>query len=208
MRDIIRQKRDGGALDAERITSWIRGVADGMVPDYQSSALLMAIVGRGMTRELTVTLTNAMLPSGRVLDWTSPRPADGGQALDRRRRRQGLDPAGARGRGLRRRGADDLGARPGAHRRHARQARGDPRLPDDLPAERSMRCCGAAAWRWAARPPTSRRPTARSTRCATSPASIESVPLIVASIVSKKAASGTKAIVYDVKCGWSVVRAR
>ena len=55
--------------------------------------------------------------------------AEGRQALDRRRRRQDLDPARAGGRGVRRRGADGVGPRPRPHRRHARQARVDPGLP-------------------------------------------------------------------------------
>ena len=60
-----------------------------------------------------------------------PRPPGARQALDRRRRRQGLAPARADRRGLRRRGADDLRPRPGPHRRHARQARRHPRLRHD-----------------------------------------------------------------------------
>ena len=56
-------------------------------------------------------------------------PADGGEAQHRRRRRQGLDRAGAGGRRLRRGHAQDVGAGPGPHRRHPRQARVDSRLP-------------------------------------------------------------------------------
>jgi thymidine phosphorylase len=71
MKDLIRRKRDGAALSLEDIELWIRGVADGTVPDYQSAALLMAITIRGMTRDETIALTNAMLHSGRTLDWSS-----------------------------------------------------------------------------------------------------------------------------------------
>ena len=51
--DLIRQKRDGGALDDAAIDFFIAGVTDGTLPDYQASALLMAIVLRGMSPEET-----------------------------------------------------------------------------------------------------------------------------------------------------------
>src|SRR2546425_177576 len=66
---LIRVKRDGGALSRDQIGRWIRGVADGSIPDYESAALLMAITLRGMDREETVALTDALLHSGRVLGW-------------------------------------------------------------------------------------------------------------------------------------------
>jgi pyrimidine-nucleoside phosphorylase len=66
----IVKKRDGLALNPDEIRSWIEGVTDGSIPDYQSSALLMAIVLRGMSREETVALAEAMLRSGRTLDWS------------------------------------------------------------------------------------------------------------------------------------------
>ena len=70
-----------------------------------------------------------MIASGDRLDLDDDPGPQGRQALDRRRRRQGVDLPGAAGRRLRRAGADDVGARARPHRRHARQARGDPRLP-------------------------------------------------------------------------------
>ena len=51
MRDVIAAKRDGRALSEAQIRAWIRGVTDGSIPDYQSAALLMAIVWRGMSRD-------------------------------------------------------------------------------------------------------------------------------------------------------------
>ena len=62
--DLIRQKRDGGALDRAAIDFFIAGVTDGTLPDYQASALLMAIVLRGMSPEETAALTDAMVRSG------------------------------------------------------------------------------------------------------------------------------------------------
>ena len=62
--DLIRQKRDGGALDRAAIDFFVSGVTDGSLPDYQASALLMAIVLRGMSGEETAALTGAMVRSG------------------------------------------------------------------------------------------------------------------------------------------------
>ena len=62
--DIIRAKRDGEALSREAIESFVRGVTDGSWEDYQASALLMAIVLKGMTAVETAWLTEAMANSG------------------------------------------------------------------------------------------------------------------------------------------------
>ena len=62
--DLIRLKRDGGALDRAAIDYFIRGVTDGSLPDYQASALLMAILLRGMSADETAALTDAMVRSG------------------------------------------------------------------------------------------------------------------------------------------------
>jgi pyrimidine-nucleoside phosphorylase len=62
--DLIRLKRDGGTLDRQAIDEFIRSVTDGSLPDYQTSAMLMAILLRGMTPEETAGLTDAMVRSG------------------------------------------------------------------------------------------------------------------------------------------------
>ena len=66
--DIIIRKRDGGTLTRDEIEFFARGVTDGRFADYQASALLMAIFWRGMTPQETAWLTNAMMRSGEVID--------------------------------------------------------------------------------------------------------------------------------------------
>ncbi len=66
--DIIIKKRDGGRLAREEIEFFARGVADGRFADYQATALLMAIFWRGLDAEETAWLTDAMLRSGEVID--------------------------------------------------------------------------------------------------------------------------------------------
>ena len=68
--DLIRTKRDGGPLDRAALDWFVRGVTDGTLPDYQASALLMAIVLRGMTPEETAGLTDAMVRSGVRVEFT------------------------------------------------------------------------------------------------------------------------------------------
>ena len=62
--DVITKKRDGGALSREEIAFFVDGATSGALPDYQASALLMAILLRGMTAEETAQLTDAMVRSG------------------------------------------------------------------------------------------------------------------------------------------------
>jgi pyrimidine-nucleoside phosphorylase len=65
---VIARKRDGHALSRDEIESFVRGATDGSWADYQLSALLMAIVWRGMTQEETAVYTEAMMRSGAVAD--------------------------------------------------------------------------------------------------------------------------------------------
>ena len=66
--DIILSKRDGRTLTREEIRFFVDGVTAGTLPDYQASALLMAILLRGMTAEETAALTDAMVDSGVRVD--------------------------------------------------------------------------------------------------------------------------------------------
>jgi pyrimidine-nucleoside phosphorylase len=67
--DLIRTKRDGGQLDRASLEWFVAGVTDGSLPDYQASAMLMAIVLKGMTAEETAALTDAMVRSGVKVDY-------------------------------------------------------------------------------------------------------------------------------------------
>ena len=73
--DIIRRKRDGAELSRAEISFFIQGVTSGEIADYQSTALLMAIFLNGMTEGEQAALTEAMLHSGEILDFSDiPEP--------------------------------------------------------------------------------------------------------------------------------------
>ena len=65
---LIRKKRDGGALDDAEIRAFIAGVTDGSLPDYQQAAMLMAVFMRGLDARELATWADAMTRSGDVLD--------------------------------------------------------------------------------------------------------------------------------------------
>ncbi|MBR4019925.1 MAG: hypothetical protein IKI99_01295, partial [Firmicutes bacterium] len=68
MTDLILKKRDGGKLTQAEIKFFVNGVSDGTIPDYQASALLMAIYFQGLDKDETFELCNAMRYSGDVID--------------------------------------------------------------------------------------------------------------------------------------------
>ena len=68
MYDIIQKKRNGGELSNEEIAFFINRYTNGEIPDYQASALMMAVYFRGMTEDETVCLTECMADSGDRID--------------------------------------------------------------------------------------------------------------------------------------------
>lgn len=68
MYDIIENKRNGKELTDDEIKFFINGYTDGSIPDYQASALCMAVYFKGMTEKETVILTEAMANSGDTVD--------------------------------------------------------------------------------------------------------------------------------------------
>ena len=68
MYDIIHKKRNGGELSEKEIKFFVNGYTDGSIPDYQASALCMAIYFRGMNADETAALTLAMADSGDRID--------------------------------------------------------------------------------------------------------------------------------------------
>lgn len=74
MVDLIQKKKDGAELDAAEIKGFINGYVAGSIPDYQAAALLMAICFKGLSRRETFELTDAMRYSGDTIDLS---PIDG-----------------------------------------------------------------------------------------------------------------------------------
>src|SRR2546430_2813550 len=73
---LIERKRDGGALTPEEWSALVAAYTDGRIPDYQMSALLMAVLLRGLERQELAAFTDAMLASGQRLSfdsWSTPR---------------------------------------------------------------------------------------------------------------------------------------
>jgi thymidine phosphorylase len=201
--ELIRRKRDGHELSADEISELVFGIADGSVTDAQVGALAMAIVWRGMTPAERVALTGAMTRSGDVLDWSDAGLS--GPVLDKHSTggvgdkvslllAPILAACGAfvpmiSGRGLGHTGGtlDKLEAIPG----YDVKPSGD-RLRDVV-----SRAGCAIVGQTARLAPADRRLYA--IRDATG--TVESIPLIVGSILSKKLAAGLDALVMDVKTG-------
>jgi len=197
--ELIRHKRAGGELSAAQIEFLVAGIADGSVSDAQVGALAMAIVWRGMSRDERIALTGAMRDSGDVLAW------DGDHVLDKHSTGGVGDKVSLllapivaacggqvpmiSGRGLGHTGGtlDKLQSIPGYDV-----------APDNAKLRAAVAKAGCAiVGQTGSLAPADRRLYA--IRDATG--TVESIPLIVASILSKKLAAGLSALVMDVKVG-------
>ena len=199
--DIIRKKRDGAQLSPEEIEFFVRGVTDETVADYQTTAWLMAIFLNGMTESEQFALTSAMLHSGATLDFSDiPRPkvdkhSTGGVGdktsllIAPFAAAAGLCVPMISGRGLGHTGGtlDKLESIPGY------------RVNLSLSEFRGVldRCGFAMNGQTAEIAPADRKLYALRDATAT----VEAIPLIVGSIISKKGAAGLQALVIDVKTG-------
>jgi thymidine phosphorylase len=199
--EIIRKKRDGGHLSGEEIAFFVSGITSGAVSEGQISALAMAVFFNGMTREEAVALTLAMRDSGTILDWSDLQ----GPVVDKHSTGGVGDnvslmlapivaACGAyvpmiSGRGLGHTGGtlDKMDAIPG----YTTQ-------PDNALFRKVVRKVGTAViGQTADLAPADKR--FYGIRDVT--ATVESIPLITASILSKKLAAGLQSLVLDVKTG-------
>jgi pyrimidine-nucleoside phosphorylase len=199
--DIIARKQQGASLTRKEIDWFVRASAAGEIPDYQISAFLMAVFFRGMTIQETRDFTRAMIDTGKVLDLKSipqvkvDKHSTGGVGdkisliLGPLVASVGVHVPMISGRGLGHTGGtlDKLEAIPGF------RTDLDPRRFERIVSRVGISIIGqtdeiAPADRkfYAIRDVTS---------------TIVCPPLIVGSILSKKIASGTDAVVFDIKCG-------
>jgi pyrimidine-nucleoside phosphorylase len=199
--DIIRKKRDGHDLDPLEIGFMVDGIASGHVADYQWSALLMAILWQGMSEEETAALTDAMMRSGSVVDLSATpglkvdKHSTGGVGdktsliLAPVAAAAGIPVPMVSGRGLGHTGGtlDKLESIPGF------------RVDLDLARYKAvLDACGLVLIGQTAEiAPADKRLYALRDATAT----VESIPLISASIMSKKLAEGIDGLVLDVKTG-------
>ncbi|MDQ2705326.1 MAG: thymidine phosphorylase [Pseudomonadota bacterium] len=199
--EIIRRKRDGKPLSAEEIAHFVAGMTSGRVTEGQVAALAMAVYFNGMTRDEAVALTTAMRDSGDTLDWSDlPGPvtdkhSTGGVGDNVSLMLAPIVAAcGAyvpmiSGRGLGHTGGtlDKMDAIPG----YVSQ-------PDNVLFRKTVLAAGCAIiGQTSALAPADKRLYAIRDVTAT----VESVPLITASILSKKLAAGLQSLVLDVKLG-------
>ena len=201
--EIIRKKRDGGELSDAEIEHFIEGLTDGTITEGQAAAFAMAVFFRGMAMAERIALTRAMMESGAVLDWS--RDGLNGPVVDKHstggvgdKVSLMLGPVAAAcgcfvpmisGRGLGHTGGtlDKFDSIPGYRTQ-----------PDTGLFRRVVREVGCAIIGQTANlAPADRRLYAIRDVTAT----VESIPLITASILSKKLAAGLQGLVMDVKTG-------
>ncbi len=201
MYDLIYTKKLGGALSPEQIAFWVAGAADGSIPDEQSAALLMAICWQGMGTEEALALTLAMRDSGKRLDLSSvpgtkvDKHSTGGVG-DKTTLILGPIVAACgvpcpmfSGRGLGHTGGtvDKFAAIPG--------------LKVELTEAEFLRSLAETGFANSAQTSDIAPADKKLYALRDITATVESIPLITASIMSKKLAGGADALVLDVKCG-------
>lgn len=201
--ETIRRKRDGAALGEPEIAAFVAGITDGSITEGQVAAFAMAVFFRGMTMEERIALTRAMMKSGTVLDWSAeslPGPIvdkhSTGGVGDKISLMLGPMAAACgcyvpmiSGRGLGHTGGtlDKFDSIPGYKTQ-----------PDTAIFRKVVREVGCAIiGQTADLAPADRRLYAIRDVTAT----VESIALITASILSKKLAAGLQALVMDVKSG-------
>ncbi len=203
MHDIITKKQNGRELDEDEIDFFVKGVTDGSIPDYQISALLMAIWFKGMTEEETLLLTECMTDSGEIAELSSIK----GKKVDKHSTggvgdkvslivgpmvaasNKGIYVPKMAGRGLGFTGGtlDKLEACNGVNTEIT---------ADEFEAiTRDIGFCIAGQSKRLA-PADSRLTALRDVTCTDN-----CIPLIAASVMSKKLASGNECIILDIKCG-------
>jgi pyrimidine-nucleoside phosphorylase len=198
---VIEQKRDGGILAEADIRAFINGYTAGTIPDYQMSALAMAIFFKGMTDNEIAILTDAMMRSGDLVDFTGwPRPtadkhSTGGIGdklslmLAPLAASAGLAVPMISGRGLGITGGtlDKLESIPGYNTRLS---------IDEFKRVITDVGCSIIGQTEHLAPADKKLYALRDVT-----GTVPSIPLITASIMSKKLAEGAETLVFDVKCG-------
>ena len=195
---ILDKKREGHALGSAEIREFIEGFTRGEIPDYQMSALAMAICCRGMNERETADLTEAMRNSGRNLEWdvvTADKHSTGGVGDKLSLVIQPLVAAcgvcvpslTGRGLGLTGGTADKLETIPG--------------YSCSQPLDRFQEITKTVGVSMAVQTDEITPADKKLYALRDVTGTVASIPLIVASILSKKLAEGAGTLVFDVKCG-------